>query len=107
MPNEQKDRAIADQLFQIAAQLERIGQSMVDDRLKLYNYLARERAQIAAKYGVKPAYVATNEALYNMLVKMPKSLGGLRRVHGIGRNRITKYGQDLLDALHRVVDMGA
>ena len=98
-----KPKTLAEQLMQIADQLNRVAQSLIDERLRLYPQLSRKRREIANRYGVKPAYVATNEALYRMLTLYPQTMRELKRVEGIGRARSSKYGEDLLNALHEVV----
>lgn len=95
--------SVAERILRLAEQLQRLAQEIVDNRMKLFAELAEARRHIADKHGVRPAYVATNETLYNMLAVAPTTMAALKRVPGIGNARADKYGEDLLEALHEVL----
>ncbi|MCY1139606.1 DNA helicase RecQ [Actinoplanes sp. Pm04-4] len=58
------------------------------------------RASVAKEQGM-PAYVIFHDATLRAIAALnPKTLGELGTVSGVGQNKLTKFGQQVLDTLH-------
>jgi ATP-dependent DNA helicase RecQ len=70
-----------------------------DDAVPVFELLRAWRAVTAKEQGV-PAYVIFHDAtLRQIATERPSSLAALATVSGVGEGKLTKYGQQVLDAL--------
>lgn len=74
-------------------------ETLSDKDLPLFEHLRQWRRQVAEEHGVPPYVVFTNAHLAQLVTERPSSLGGLAKINGIGKAKIDKYGQNVLDQL--------
>ena len=82
-----------------AGQKEPWREALSDKDLPLFEHLRQWRRQVAAEHGVPPYVVFTNAHLAQLVTERPSSLAGLAKINGIGKAKIDKYGQNVLDQL--------
>lgn len=64
---------------------------------ELYHKLTQWRAQLAAQGGF-PAYtVMTTKSLLEIVEVLPSDAKSLRRIHGMGKKRVERFGKEILD----------
>ena len=67
----------------------------------LYEQLRQFRLSLAAEESVPPYRILTNKSLVDLCARMPDSVEEMRKVFGIGKQKIEKYGQRFVDELMR------
>jgi ATP-dependent DNA helicase RecQ len=74
--------------------------TLPEDLVPVFEQLRAWRAATAKEQGV-PAYVIFHDAtLRQIATDSPATLAELGKVNGVGENKLAKYGQQILDALH-------
>lgn len=76
---------------------------LTDEQRRLYDAVRTWRADQAERAGVPRYVVLTNRDVEALVRRRPTSLGGLRKIPGIGEAKVTQYGEALL-ALLRPAD---
>jgi ATP-dependent DNA helicase RecQ len=67
----------------------------------LFEALRVHRLEIAHRESVPPYVVASDRSLRELALLRPTSLEGLQQAHGIGRGKVEKYGEGLLEVIRR------
>ncbi len=62
---------------------------------ELYGQLLHYRQQMAEKHGISPRDVLTNLSLGQLVLYLPTTHHNVRLVHGIGKERLKRYGNDI------------
>lgn len=65
-----------------------------------YQVLTDWRRGVARAEGVPPFVVLTNRQCLDIARTVPRSLGGLAEIHGVGKKRMAKHGRQILEVLH-------
>lgn len=78
-----------------------VEKSLYEDDSDLLTKLKDLRFKISSKAGIPPYVVLHDKSLKEMVKKMPKTLGALKKVHGWGDKRIEKYGKIFLELLNK------
>ena len=68
---------------------------------EIWDALRKFRLDLAREQGVPPYVVFHDRTLRQIARDVPRTFGELGRVYGIGESRLERYGEDLLDVLHR------
>lgn len=76
-----------------------VEKSQYDEVGDLYSQLKELRFKIAAENNIPPYIVLHDKSLKEMVKKKPKTIKGLKRIHGWGEKRIEKYGDIFLNLL--------
>lgn len=72
---------------------------------ELFNLLSDVRKRIANEQGVYEMYrIAYNSSLADMVRKMPKTLGELKKCRGMGKTRVAKYGTQFINCIEEYVN---
>ncbi|MFQ5515909.1 MAG: HRDC domain-containing protein [Myxococcota bacterium] len=66
----------------------------------LFQRMREWRSQTAREEGVPPYVVLTNRELIAIVRKRPDSLAALAAIEGIGRQKIKRFGKQILVGLH-------
>lgn len=66
------------------------------DNPKLYNLIIEWRRQRAEADGIPPFTILHNRTAIEISSVMPRDTGMLRQIHGIGKNKLSLYGDDIL-----------
>lgn len=72
------------------------GEKLCDAERALMNRLREWRKDKADREGVPVFIIATNQHLLDIVRLVPKTLEGLRQVHGFGRKRSERHGQEIV-----------
>ena len=67
----------------------------------LFEKLRTTRRELAKAAGVPPYIIATDRTLWDMVDLEPCDPSGLKLVHGMGDNKIRRFGDDFLDTIDR------
>lgn len=70
----------------------------------LFEALRAHRLTLARDQGVPPYMIASDRSLRDLAVLRPKRLSDLLMAHGIGKGKVEKYGQGLLDVVAEQAD---
>ncbi|HHW4675374.1 MAG TPA: HRDC domain-containing protein, partial [Xylella fastidiosa subsp. pauca] len=71
--------------------------SVLPEDLALFNALHRLRAQLAKEQNV-PAFVIFHDStLRHIAEQRPTNLNALTKISGIGNNKLTRYGHQLIE----------
>ncbi len=70
--------------------------------LTLFEALRRHRRALASRDAVPPYVIASDRTLRDLARIRPKDLQDLRRAHGIGEAKASKYGDDWLQVVREV-----
>jgi hypothetical protein len=62
---------------------------------KLYAELLQYREKMADKYGISPRSVLISESLRLLVLTLPTTQNAIRKIHGIARKRLDRYGKDI------------
>ena len=76
------------------------------DEFALYSKLRNLRKELAAKDGVPPFVVFTDEQLASIIKQNPTDLGKLSAIQGIGQTKAEKYGNAVLKAIQEQNEAG-
>ncbi len=68
---------------------------------KLYAQLLEYRQQMADKHGISPRSVLTTESLRQLVTILPTNQNAIKKIHGIARKRLARYGQDIETIIRR------
>ena len=71
-----------------------------EDQSRLFDSIRRWRAEQAELAGVPRYVVLTNRDIEALVRHRPDSAAALQRLPGIGKAKITRYGEALLELLH-------
>ncbi len=63
----------------------------------LFNLLREWRSKRSRQEGVPPYILFTNKQLAQIIKEAPTSLGGLEKIEGVGKAKIEKYGNEVLE----------
>lgn len=72
--------------------------------IELFELLRALRNQIAKREGLVHFQIFSQKSLYAMCELLPTSLAELKEVHGMGKTRIDKYGEDILKVITQYCD---
>ena len=67
----------------------------------LFESLRTTRRELAKAAGVPPYIIATDRTLWDMVDLEPCDSTSLKLVHGMGDNKIQRFGEDFLDAIDK------
>jgi hypothetical protein len=67
----------------------------------LYRQLLQWRQQAAERNGVSVRDVLPSASLKDLVTHLPTDRSGLRRIHGIGKVRLRRYGRELCDLIRK------
>ncbi len=70
--------------------------SLSEHEMGLFNLLRDWRSQRCKKDGIPPYVVLTNQQIADIVKRRPQTLSDLVKIDGIGKNRVDKYGKDIL-----------
>ena len=76
------------------------------EEFALFSKLRNLRKELAAKDGVPPFVVFTDEQLASIVKQNPTDLGKLTVIQGIGQTKVEKYGNAVLKALQERNEAG-
>ncbi|MBR1640675.1 MAG: HRDC domain-containing protein [Treponema sp.] len=76
------------------------------DEFALFSKLRNLRKELAAKDGVPPFVVFTDEQLASIIKQNPTDLGKLSAIQGIGQTKAEKYGNAVLKAIQEQNEAG-
>lgn len=62
---------------------------------KLYGQLLEYRQQMSEKYGISPRAVLVSDSLRQLVAALPTTQSAIRKIHGIAKKRLERYGQDI------------
>ncbi len=62
---------------------------------QLYKQLLQYRQTMADKQGISPRGVLTSESLRQLVIVLPTTQSALRKIHGIAKKRLERYGRDV------------
>ncbi|NPD46461.1 MULTISPECIES: helix-turn-helix domain-containing protein [unclassified Lentimicrobium] len=92
----------ADSIFQKKV-VSRVKESRPADDLSahpdLFKTLKKYRNTMATDEDIEHFQVFTQKSLFGMCESLPTTLNELKKVHGIGKAKINKYGDDLVDII--------
>lgn len=74
-------------------------ETLSESDMGIFNLLREWRAKRSKEEGVPPYILFTNKQLAELIKENPTSPAHLERVDGIGKNRVEKYGRDVLNIL--------
>ena len=85
---------------------EKVRKTVIDgtQNIELFEVLRLLRTEIAEEKGVPPFHIFTQKALYAMCETLPTSEPQLLQIHGMGKTRIQKYGDAILNEIRRYCD---
>lgn len=63
----------------------------------LFNLFREWRSKRSRKEGVPPYVLFNNNQLAQIVIKRPQSLAELSKIEGIGKAKLEKYGQEILE----------
>jgi ATP-dependent DNA helicase RecQ len=63
----------------------------------LYNKLRQWRREQAEAQGVPVFIISTNGILKQVAIRKPETVEELKNIRGIGKAKLEKYGQELID----------
>nr|MBF6632637.1 HRDC domain-containing protein [Planococcus sp. (in: firmicutes)] len=66
----------------------------------LFEELRVVRKKLADEAGVPPFVIFSDKALQDMVARRPKNEVEFLEVNGVGANKLEKYGQAFLQAIH-------
>ena len=66
----------------------------------LFERLRVLRKKIADEAGVPPFVIFSDKTLQDMCAKRPQTEEELLEIHGVGANKLEKYGQAFLEEIH-------
>jgi ATP-dependent DNA helicase RecQ len=67
----------------------------------LFEELRAKRRSIAEKEKVPPFVVFSDASLKDMCMKVPQTPEEFLTVHGVGQNKLSKYGEEFLEVIRR------
>lgn len=70
----------------------------------LYAQLLEYRQQMSEKHGISTRAVLTTDSLRQLVILLPTTQDAIRRIHGIARKRLTRYGKDIESIIRRYCD---
>jgi hypothetical protein len=62
---------------------------------KLYGEFLQYRQKMADKHGISPRAVLISESLRLLVLSLPTTQQAIRKIHGIARKRLERYGKDI------------
>lgn len=65
--------------------------------MSFFNLFRERRSKKSKKEGVPPYVIFTNNQLASIVKKRPQSLSELSEIEGIGKAKLEKYGQEILE----------
>ncbi len=68
---------------------------------ELYRQLLQYRKQMADQHDIVPREVLTNESLRQLVSRLPTTQRNILQIHGIGKKRLQRYGNDIGDIVRR------
>lgn len=80
---------------------------LTPDAAAIFERLRAWRASVAKEQGMPPYIIFHDATLRSIATLNPKTLGELGSVSGVGQNKLTKFGQLVLDTLHGPDGSGA
>lgn len=78
-----------------------IGRDEPDYDLNLFELLRTMRKDIADRAGVPPFVIFHDRTLVELAAYRPESLDTLMEIHGVGKSKCAKYGNEILDTVRR------
>ncbi|MEK7790240.1 MAG: HRDC domain-containing protein, partial [Deltaproteobacteria bacterium] len=73
------------------------GKILKESDIGLFNLFREWRAKRSRKEGVPPYVLFTNNQLVQIVIKRPQSMAELSKIEGIGKAKLEKYGQEILE----------
>jgi ATP-dependent DNA helicase RecQ len=73
----------------------------------VFEALRSHRLTLARSQGVPPYVVASDRTLREMATLLPRTLGELTQVHGIGQTKADRYGRGFLDVIASALSAGS
>ncbi len=73
----------------------------------VFEALRSHRLTLARSQGVPPYVVASDRTLREMATLLPRTLGELMQVHGIGQTKADRYGRGFLDVIASALSAGS
>ncbi|MBI3019454.1 MAG: HRDC domain-containing protein [Deltaproteobacteria bacterium] len=70
---------------------------LLEKDMGLFNLLRQWRSERSKKEGVPPYVLLTNRQLAEIIKQRPQTFAELEKIDGIGRAKVTKYGQNILE----------
>jgi ribonuclease D len=77
------------------------GQDLTSRQMAVLQALCEFREQFAQSANLPPFKVLTNEALIQLTLNLPESMGDMESVPGLGKRQKLRFGPDLLMAIQR------
>ena len=71
---------------------------------KLFDQLREFRTSVSNSEDIPPFQVFTQDTLHNMCSKLPKNPALLRKVKGMGKIRVEKYGDEIIEIIKEYCD---
>lgn len=78
--------------------------SLTASEYDLFEILRKLRTEIAREEALPPYIIFNDKTLIDMCVKLPADRESFLNVSGVGVNKLDKYGQRFLDAIHTFLD---
>jgi ATP-dependent DNA helicase RecQ len=79
-----------------------VAADLSEEAAAVFERLRAWRSAAAKEQGVPPYVVFHDKTLREIATLLPSSLGELGTVNGVGENKLTKYGQQVLDTLAEI-----
>ena len=76
-----------------------------EDEMSLFNTIREWRTERARQDGVPSYVICNNLEIAHMIKKMPQSLNKLSEIEGFGKDKIEKYGRELLNLLSEKIQV--
>ena len=70
-----------------------------DEQMPLFDTLRSWRAEQSKQEGIPPYVICNNRQLAQIVAARPQTLSALMQIDGLGKAKVEKYGQPLLDQL--------
>lgn len=78
-----------------------IGREEPDYDMDLFELLRTMRKDIADRAGVPPFVIFHDRTLVELAAHRPKSLDNLMEIHGVGKSKCERYGNEILETVRR------
>lgn len=75
--------------------------ALAEPERKLFEHLQQWRKEKALSEGIPVYIIATNKELTELITRAPKTLDGLKSIKGFGKQKVSRYGKEMLDLINK------